>query len=770
MLLQLRARVAYANGAENIVHHNFDLQGGTIGRDPYCQMVLRDPFRRISRIQAQVVFNNGQFTLINASTSNPIYVNGQELSPGATCAVQNGSTWQTGNYTVTVEHIGAEPLVQHAPSHAPPMSAVQPVSNEPEHAPAVIPVKTPGAQASGAGSPFDDLLSTPVAPSQSLEGLHNPWGRLIDTPTNQSRSVAAPQHRETTDSLIPDPFVHVTATQPKTSKWVQDVGAQGADPFADLLVAPISHQVADAPSYTPQVAAAHTPSLLPNDFNPLALNGVSPRNTPDPLSQVQAHQSIQEMFPARSMDAIFRPSEGNIGELIQDPLSASQHQGLVDSSTKLDPLELFSKQSSETLLDPSSLFQEQIGSAHAIPDHRVEMGAYFRAPRALDPHAPQLSEDAVAAPKELYVSAMPSTGTPTKNITTINNGSGTTHLQVEPTNVNSLESLFNISSSASDLDVFGIGTNAGSIAAPDTPTYIAAEAMASKATWPEFVLAPPQASDSVPHITQAASDAGPLPTITGHAVTFDVTDNCSTPAPLHHAAAIPSVSSADESLSKTTRTQEPTATESSQQNGALYTADELLHSFKAGASLNDCRYPENLTPELMFMIGSMLSASAQGCMDLLGSRAAAKQEVRVSVTLINAEANNPLKFLPSGTSALAQIFGPRMPGFQAGPAAITNAFQDLRGHEMAMMAGTQAAVRGLFDRFSPKHLEEQLQAQGRSKSLFSSQRQARLWEMYCSHYEWLKEEMKNQSPTAWGTEFLSAYQAEVSNNSKDQTT
>lgn len=172
----------------------------------------------------------------------------------------------------------------------------------------------------------------------------------------------------------------------------------------------------------------------------------------------------------------------------------------------------------------------------------------------------------------------------------------------------------------------------------------------------------------------------------------------------------------------------------------------------------------------MFMIGSMLSASAQGCMDLLGSRAAAKQEVRVSVTLINAEANNPLKFLPSGASALAQIFGPRMPGFQAGPAAITNAFQDLRGHEMAMMAGTQAAVRGLFDRFSPKHLEEQLQAQGRSKSLFSSQRQARLWEMYCSHYEWLKEEMKNQSPTAWGTEFLSAYQAEVSNNSKDQTT
>ena len=82
MFLQLRAQVAYANGAENIVHHTFDLQGGTIGRDSHCQMVLQDPFRRISRIQAQIVFDEGQFTLINASTSNPIYVDDQELSPG----------------------------------------------------------------------------------------------------------------------------------------------------------------------------------------------------------------------------------------------------------------------------------------------------------------------------------------------------------------------------------------------------------------------------------------------------------------------------------------------------------------------------------------------------------------------------------------------------------------------------------------------------------------------------------------------------------------
>ncbi|WP_264294021.1 type VI secretion system-associated FHA domain protein TagH [Diaphorobacter aerolatus] len=188
---------------------------------------------------------------------------------------------------------------------------------------------------------------------------------------------------------------------------------------------------------------------------------------------------------------------------------------------------------------------------------------------------------------------------------------------------------------------------------------------------------------------------------------------------------------------------------------------ELLAAFKRGAGLSDCRYPQQLTTDMMYMIGQMLSGSVQGYMDLLGSRAATKQEVRIAVTLINAEANNPLKFLPTGGAALAQIFGPKMPGFLPGPAAIENARLDLRAHEVGMMAGTQAAVQGLFERFDPRIIEEQLDAQGRQRTLFAAQRNARLWEMYCNYYRWLKDEMKNQTPASWGAEFHSAYQTET---------
>ncbi|TDS69550.1 type VI secretion system-associated FHA domain protein, partial [Comamonas sp. JUb58] len=70
---------------------------------------------------------------------------------------------------------------------------------------------------------------------------------------------------------------------------------------------------------------------------------------------------------------------------------------------------------------------------------------------------------------------------------------------------------------------------------------------------------------------------------------------------------------------------------------------------------------------------------------------------------------------------------------------------------------------------NPCYLEEQLQSQGRAKPLFSSQRDARLWNLYRSRYEWLKDEIKNQSPTSWGAEFLSAYQAEVAYSSDSKS-
>jgi len=463
------------------------------------------------------------------------------------------------------------------------------------------------------------------------------------------------------------------------------VGFIAADPFADLLATPVSEPDALAA----QGMAFKSATLIPEDFNVLAPNGAPERNSDDPLAQIESAEDLPQMFPGQSLDAIYQPAEAEISVMVRDPLASKQHQRLVDATIPVDPMQMFVDAPQSDILEVGVPKPGQVLAAdQALSDHRVEVGSYFRAPRAIveDP----------------------------------------------------------------------------ALGRPDTPSP------SSAATIPEAVLAPlEQSSATETDIGQqqvmeigtsvGATEGGATTAINAQADSGDDPD-CDITAP--HVQVVVTPPSAD--IPPQAEQQEiPKSDETHTQ--------ALLDSFKQGAGLTDCRYPEQLTPELMFMLGKMLAESVQGCVDLLGARAAAKQEVRVSVTLINAEANNPLKFLPTGSSVLAQIFGPRMPGFQDGPTAIADAFQDLRSHEVAMMAGTQAAVRGLFDRFDPHYLEEQLQSQGRAKPLFSSQRDARLWDLYRSRYEWLKDEIKNQSPTSWGAEFLSAYQAEVAHNSDSKS-
>ncbi|WP_460550906.1 type VI secretion system-associated FHA domain protein TagH [Comamonas piscis] len=475
----------------------------------------------------------------------------------------------------------------------------------------------------------------------------------------------------------------------------------GADPFADLLATPVSEPDALAA----QGMTFKSATLIPEDFNILAPNGAPERNTDDPLAQIESAEGLPEMFPGQTMDAIYHTEDADIAAMVQDPLASKQHQRLTDASTPVDPMKMFtaSPQSGILELDPTASEQALLAD-QALADHRVEVGSYFRAPRAFVESADRRPTEAESA---------------------------------SPADANAEA----IAASADQSDVVETSADYQQLmdgnTRPDEPDGSAAIPPATHLADADDLcnggIAEPQAPVVVP------VPAEPSPAV--QAATSNIDAPNIPPDAAQHALPNP--------------------------NEACTQA--LLDSFKRGAGLTDCRYPEQLTPELMFMLGKMLAESVQGCMDLLGARAAAKQEVRVSVTLINAEANNPLKFLPTGSSVLAQVFGPRMPGFQDGTTAIADAFQDLRSHEVAMMAGTQAAVRGLFERFDPRYLEEQLQGQGRAKVFFSSRRDARLWELYRSRYEWLKDEIKSQSPAAWGAEFLSAYQAEVQHSSESKS-
>lgn len=188
---------------------------------------------------------------------------------------------------------------------------------------------------------------------------------------------------------------------------------------------------------------------------------------------------------------------------------------------------------------------------------------------------------------------------------------------------------------------------------------------------------------------------------------------------------------------------------------------QLLSAFLHGAGVPASALPQGLTPEVMRQIGIMLHAATAGAIDLLAARAATKREVQASVTIISSQANNPLKFLPSPEAALQQMLGRKIPGFLPGDRAVQDAFDDLRAHEVGVIAGTRAALEEILDRFDPDHLAENLTKGSLLDNLIPSSRKANLWDLFVKRYSDIRREAEDNFHAAFGRAFVEAYEEET---------
>ncbi|MFO1294440.1 MAG: type VI secretion system-associated FHA domain protein TagH [Rubrivivax sp.] len=170
---------------------------------------------------------------------------------------------------------------------------------------------------------------------------------------------------------------------------------------------------------------------------------------------------------------------------------------------------------------------------------------------------------------------------------------------------------------------------------------------------------------------------------------------------------------------------------------------------------------DELTPERMRLIGAMLRESARGAVELLAARAALKRELRARMTMITARQNNPLKFSPDADVALQHLLGERTPGFMGPAAAMRDAFDDLRAHELGVMAGMRAALAGVLARFEPAQLEAKLGERSRLAQLIPAARKARLWELFQELFAQLQAEAQDDFDELFGQAFLEAYEDQL---------
>jgi type VI secretion system FHA domain protein len=189
-------------------------------------------------------------------------------------------------------------------------------------------------------------------------------------------------------------------------------------------------------------------------------------------------------------------------------------------------------------------------------------------------------------------------------------------------------------------------------------------------------------------------------------------------------------------------------------------ADALLTGLLNGLATPGLRLPA-LTPESMQLIGQLLRESMRGTVELLVARAALKREMRADMTMIVARENNPLKFSPTVEVALNHLLGTQSPGFMPPAPAVRDAFDDLRAHQLGVMAGMRAALEGVLQRFDPQQLESKLTRKASISSLIPGARKARLWELFQELFTQLQSEAQDDFDELFGKAFLRAYEDQL---------
>ena len=195
-------------------------------------------------------------------------------------------------------------------------------------------------------------------------------------------------------------------------------------------------------------------------------------------------------------------------------------------------------------------------------------------------------------------------------------------------------------------------------------------------------------------------------------------------------------------------------------SGANAGEAELLAALLRGLASTH-QMPTTLTPALMERIGTLLRSSTEGTLQLLLARAEVKKGVHAEVTMIAANANNPLKFSPTVEVALAHLLGPGMRGFMGAEEAMRDAYDDLRAHEFGVMVGMRAALAHVLARFTPDELEKKIAARSALDSLFAANRKAKLWDQFVALYGAIASEAEDDFHSLFGKAFVKAYEEQM---------
>ncbi len=191
-------------------------------------------------------------------------------------------------------------------------------------------------------------------------------------------------------------------------------------------------------------------------------------------------------------------------------------------------------------------------------------------------------------------------------------------------------------------------------------------------------------------------------------------------------------------------------------------AEALIQAFLKGAGLPRARPTAEQWLEIATNLGAIFRETVQGLTDILLARGDVKGEFRLDRTTIGPTENNPLKTPPGqsplGPEEIMTLLLIRQKGAYMSPVqAVRESFNDIKAHQLAVMAGIQAALNRLLERFDPNNLETRLQ-QTVLDSILPASRKAKYWDLFTTEYQAIAREAEDDFNELFGREFALAYE------------
>jgi len=182
-----------------------------------------------------------------------------------------------------------------------------------------------------------------------------------------------------------------------------------------------------------------------------------------------------------------------------------------------------------------------------------------------------------------------------------------------------------------------------------------------------------------------------------------------------------------------------------------------LAAMLAGAGLEGVEVTEELARDF----GRILRAVVSGVMDVLRARQQLKDEFRMHMTQFRPADNNPLKFSANVEDALHNLLVKRNAAYLPPVEAFEDAFDDVRGHQLAMLAGMRVAFDTMLSEFNPDRLQEQFDRQLKKGSLLTVPAKLRYWELYRDYCEGLMKDTESAFRKLFGEAFAEAYEDQL---------